>query len=110
MSGSLQNLSLDRIYSVNHLGVLLDPKLIYDTQITYTVNKAECSWVYKVWSPQYQHEHFRVRSNIFLSAVISKCMQCFRLKPKLVEHIISPLLDFCGPFPFVSSLRLRTWK
>jgi len=27
MSYSLQNMSLDRIYSVNDLGVLLDPKL-----------------------------------------------------------------------------------
>jgi len=26
-----------------------------------------------------------------VSAVISKCIQCFRLKPKLVEHIMAPL-------------------
>nr|XP_041632098.1 uncharacterized protein LOC121502487 [Drosophila kikkawai] len=48
-----------------------------------------------------------------VSAVINKCIQCFRLKPKLVEHIMAPLpedrvqpnrpfvisgVDFCGPF------------
>jgi len=31
MSYSLQNMSLDRIYSVNDLGVLLDPKLKNDS-------------------------------------------------------------------------------
>jgi len=31
MSYSLQNISLDRIYSVNDLGVLLDPKLKFDS-------------------------------------------------------------------------------
>jgi len=40
MSYSLQNMSLDRIYSVNDLGVLLDHKLKFDPHITSTVNKA----------------------------------------------------------------------
>jgi len=40
MSYSLQNMSLDRIYSVNDLGVLLDPKLKFDSHITSTVNKS----------------------------------------------------------------------
>jgi len=40
MSYSLQNISLDRIYSVNDLGVLLDPKHKFDYQLTSTVNKA----------------------------------------------------------------------
>jgi len=35
-----QNMSLDRIYSVNDLGVLLDLKLKFDSHITSTVNKA----------------------------------------------------------------------
>jgi len=39
-SYSLQNMSLDRIYSVNDLGVLLDPKLKFESHITSTVNKA----------------------------------------------------------------------
>jgi len=33
-------MSLDRIYSVINLGVLLDPKLKFDWHITSTVNKA----------------------------------------------------------------------
>jgi len=40
MSYSLQNMSLDRIYSLNDLGVLLDLKLKFDSHITSTVNKA----------------------------------------------------------------------
>jgi len=40
MSYSLQIMSLDRIYSVNDLGVLLDPKLKFDSHITSTINKA----------------------------------------------------------------------
>jgi len=39
-SYSLQNMSLDLIYSVNDLGVLLDPKRKFDFHITSTVNKA----------------------------------------------------------------------
>jgi len=37
---SLQNMSLDRIHSVNDLGVLLDTKLKFDSHITSIVNKA----------------------------------------------------------------------
>jgi len=39
---SFQNMSLDRIYSysLNDFGVLLDPKLKFDSHITSTVNKA----------------------------------------------------------------------
>jgi len=40
MINSLQNMSLDRIYSVIDLGVLLDPKLKFDSHISSTVNKA----------------------------------------------------------------------
>jgi len=40
MSYSLQNMSLDRIYSVNDFGVLLDLKLKFDSHITSTVSKA----------------------------------------------------------------------
>jgi len=40
MSYYLQNMSLGRIYSVNDLGVILDPKLKFDSHITFTVNKA----------------------------------------------------------------------
>ncbi|XP_041633560.1 uncharacterized protein [Drosophila kikkawai] len=57
-----------------------------------------------------------------VSAVINKCIQCFRLKPKLVEHIMAPLpedrvqpnrpfvisgVDFCGPFYSKSEVRNR---
>jgi len=40
MSYSLQNMSPDRMYSVNDLGVLLDPKVKFDSHITSTVIKA----------------------------------------------------------------------
>ncbi|XP_050746330.1 uncharacterized protein LOC127012156 [Drosophila biarmipes] len=57
-----------------------------------------------------------------VSAVINKCIQCLRLKPKLVEHIMTPLpeirvqpnhpfvisgVDFCGPFYSKSEVRNR---
>jgi len=40
MSYSLRNMSLDRLYSVNDLGVFLDHKHKFDSHITSTVNKA----------------------------------------------------------------------
>jgi len=54
MSYSLQNMSLDRIYSVNDLGVLQDPKLKFDFYITSTVNKAmSVLGVIKRWSKKF---------------------------------------------------------
>jgi len=40
MSYFVHNMPLDRIYSVNDLGVHLNPKLKFDSHITSTVNKA----------------------------------------------------------------------
>jgi len=40
ISYSLQNTPLDRIYSVNDLGVFLDPELKFNCHIMSTVNKA----------------------------------------------------------------------
>jgi len=45
MSNSFHNMSLDRIYSVSDLGVLLDPKLKFDS--LYCKYSSESSWVYK---------------------------------------------------------------
>jgi len=54
MSYSLQNMSLDRIYSVNDLGVLLDPKLKFDSHITSTVKKAmSVLGLIKRWSKEF---------------------------------------------------------
>jgi len=85
-------MSLDRIYSVNDLGVLLDHKLKFDSHITSTVNKAICvlgfikrfsiefddpystkllftslvrpylEYCSSVWSPQYQVHIDRIES------------------------------------------------
>ncbi|XP_020812852.1 uncharacterized protein LOC110187736 [Drosophila serrata] len=57
-----------------------------------------------------------------VAATINKCIRCFRLKPKLAEHIMAPLpsnrvqpsrpfvtvgIDFCGPFYSKSEVRNR---
>jgi len=54
MSYFLQNMSLDRKYSVNDLGVLLGPKLKFDSHITSTVNEAMCVLGFiKRWSREF---------------------------------------------------------
>jgi len=47
-------MSLDRIYSVHDLGVLLDPKLKFDSHITSTVNKVMSVFGFiKRWSKEF---------------------------------------------------------
>jgi len=58
MSYSLHNMSLDRIYSVNDSGVLLDPKLKFDSPITSTVNKAMSVLGFiKWWSKEFDYAY-----------------------------------------------------
>ncbi|KAH8410531.1 hypothetical protein KR222_007552, partial [Zaprionus bogoriensis] len=57
-----------------------------------------------------------------VSSVVSKCIICFKAKPRLVEHMMADLpkdrvsatstfmvtgLDFCGPFHYKSEIRNR---
>jgi len=55
MSYSFQNMSLDRIYSVNDAGVVLDTKLKFDSHITSIVNKAMSVLGFiKRWSKEFK--------------------------------------------------------
>ncbi|XP_043064800.1 uncharacterized protein LOC122320698 [Drosophila ficusphila] len=57
-----------------------------------------------------------------VAAIVNKCIRCFRLKPRMMEHIMAPLpasrvqpsrpftttgIDFCGPFFSKSEVRNR---
>ncbi|XP_075170108.1 uncharacterized protein LOC142242414 [Haematobia irritans] len=58
-----------------------------------------------------------------ISIIASKCIKCFRLKPKITEHVMGSLphdrvqpsraffvtgIDFCGPFYYKSGIRNRS--
>jgi len=63
MSYSLKNMTLNRIYSVNDLGVLLDRKLKFASHITFTVNKAMSVLGFiKRWCSQCQVHIDRIES------------------------------------------------
>jgi len=76
VSYSLQNTPLDRIYSVNDLGVLLDPKLKFDCHIMSTVNKAMSVLTFKKrWSKEFD--------DLYTSKL-------------LFTSLVRPILEYCS--------------
>jgi len=87
MSYSLQNMSLDRLYSVNDLGVLLDPKLKFDSHITFTLNKAMSVLGFiKRWSKEF--DDLYTTKLLFTSLVRPNSEYCFSVwSPQYQVHI-----------------------
>jgi len=89
MSYSLQNMSLDRIYSVIDLGVLLDPKLKFDSHITSTVNKAMSVLGFlKRWSKEFDDPY--TTKLLFTSLVrpnLEYCSSVWILRTQYQVHI-----------------------
>jgi len=72
---SLQNTPLDRICSVNDLGVLLDPKLKFDCHIMSTVHKAMSVLGFiKRWSKEFDDPY----------------------STKLLFTLVRPILEYCS--------------
>jgi len=87
MSYSLQNMSLERIYSVNDLGVLLDPKLKFDSHITSNENKAtSVLWFIKRWSKEFDDPY--TTKMFFTSLVRPNLEYCSSVRsPQYQVHI-----------------------
>jgi len=87
MSYSLQNMSLDRIYSVNDLGVLLNLKLNFDSHITSTVNKAMSVLGFiKRWSKDFDDPY--TTKLLFTSLIRTNLKHCSSVwSPQYKVHI-----------------------
>jgi len=87
MSYSLQNISLDRIYSVKDLGVILDSNLKFDSHITSTVNKAMSVLGFiKRWSKEFDDPY--TTKLLFTSLVRPNLEYCSSVwSPQYQVHI-----------------------
>lgn len=69
-----------------------------------------------------RQQYWPIGGRKIVSTIIGKCIKCFRLKPKIAEHIMGSLpedrvqpkrafyttgIDFCGPFYYKSDVRNR---
>jgi len=107
MSYSLQKTVLDRIYSVNDLGVLLDPKLKFDSHITFTVNKAmSVLWFIKRWYTEFDDPC--TTKLLFTSLVRHNLEYCSSIWSPQYQIIIDRIESVQKPF-LLFALRGLNW-